>query len=113
VSNLIKLDIEGMTCASCAMRVEKALNTVEGVEASVNYATEQATIVAGSAAADALITAVENAGYHATAHHEGRPPADARSPLVPRFDYRDFNQRSAHGWSRWCRCFNLWAGSGS
>ena len=84
MSNLIKLDIEGMTCASCAMRVEKALNTVEGVEASVNYATEQATIVAGSAAADALITAVENAGYHATAHHEGRPPADARSPLVPR-----------------------------
>ena len=39
----IELEITGMTCASCAARVEKKLNRMEGVEASVNYATEKAT----------------------------------------------------------------------
>jgi len=61
------LDISGMTCASCSARVEKALNKVPGVlEASVNLATEQATVkrVQGGSAA-ALITAVESAGYGA------------------------------------------------
>ena len=39
-----KLDIGGMTCTSCAMRVEKKLNKLEGVTATVNYATEKATV---------------------------------------------------------------------
>jgi Cu+-exporting ATPase len=38
----LELPIEGMTCASCAARIEKRLNRLEGVEASVNYATENA-----------------------------------------------------------------------
>ena len=36
----VRLEIEGMTCASCAARIERKLNKLEGVEASVNYATE-------------------------------------------------------------------------
>ena len=63
----ITLDISGMTCASCSSRVEKALAKVPGViEASVNLATEQASVkrVQGTSAA-ALIAAVERAGYGA------------------------------------------------
>ncbi|MGZ4790727.1 MAG: cation transporter, partial [Ilumatobacteraceae bacterium] len=40
----VTLEVGGMTCASCAARIGKRLNKLEGVEASVNYATEQATI---------------------------------------------------------------------
>ncbi len=61
------LDISGMTCASCSARVEKALGKVPGVlDASVNLATEQATVklTQGTSAA-ALIAAVERAGYGA------------------------------------------------
>lgn len=41
----IELAITGMTCASCANRIERKLNKLEGVEASVNYATEKAHVV--------------------------------------------------------------------
>jgi Cu+-exporting ATPase len=40
----VTLEITGMTCASCAMRIEKKLNKLEGVSASVNYATEKAAV---------------------------------------------------------------------
>lgn len=69
----LQLDIEGMTCASCATRVEKALNKVDGVEASVNYATERATVVAGPASTTELLEAIEQAGYHARLHEEDNP----------------------------------------
>ncbi|MBN8489819.1 MAG: copper-translocating P-type ATPase [Burkholderiales bacterium] len=61
----IDLQIGGMTCASCVMRVEKALKKVTGVtEATVNLATEQAQVQAGATVtADALATAVRQAGY--------------------------------------------------
>nr|MBA2350006.1 cation-translocating P-type ATPase [Solirubrobacterales bacterium] len=63
----IELPIEGMTCASCAMRVEKRLNKLDGVEASVNYATERASVsYAGEVEPETLLAAVEAAGYHAT-----------------------------------------------
>ena len=55
----IQLDIEGMTSASCATRVEKALNKVEGVEASVNYATERATVL-GDVPPETLLGAIES-----------------------------------------------------
>ncbi|NYH15316.1 heavy metal translocating P-type ATPase [Paraburkholderia bryophila] len=66
-----ELDIGGMTCASCATRVEKALAKVPGVtRASVNLATETATVSLSGAesdpAAEALIAAVKKAGYEAT-----------------------------------------------
>ncbi len=40
----IQLELEGMTCASCAARIERKLNKLEGVEAAVNYATEEAAV---------------------------------------------------------------------
>jgi Cu+-exporting ATPase len=63
----IDLAIEGMTCASCAARVEKKLNRLEGVTASVNYATEQAVVelTGESVGPDDLVATVEAAGYSA------------------------------------------------
>ncbi|QIM16355.1 copper-translocating P-type ATPase [Leucobacter insecticola] len=62
----IELEIGGMTCASCAMRIEKKLNRLDGVEATVNYATEKArvTVPAGYDPA-ILIAEVEKTGYSA------------------------------------------------
>ncbi len=70
----LELPIQGMTCASCAARVEKRLNEVEGVDATVNYATERATVRFDSARAapDRLLEAVRSAGYDA------RLPGDDR-----------------------------------
>lgn len=60
-----ELAVEGMTCASCVGRVERALRKVPGVsEASVNLATERAT-VRGVAPSEALIAAIAKAGYEA------------------------------------------------
>ncbi|MGU7705400.1 cation transporter, partial [Escherichia coli] len=60
----VELQIGGMTCASCAMRIEKKLNKLDGVAATVNYATEKAkvTIPAGYDPA-LLIAEVEKTGY--------------------------------------------------
>jgi Cu+-exporting ATPase len=63
----IRLGIEGMTCASCAARIEKKLNKLDGVEASVNYATEEASVRFDPARVqlEQLIGAVETIGYGA------------------------------------------------
>src|SRR5688572_13143137 len=63
----VELPVEGMTCASCAMRIEKRLNKMDGVRASVNYATEIASIAFDSAtvAPEDLVEAVGEAGYAA------------------------------------------------
>ena len=64
----IELSVEGMSCASCVGRVERALQAVPGVaEATVNLATERAT-VRGAAAPDALLAAIGTAGYQARLH---------------------------------------------
>jgi len=63
----IELEITGMTCASCAMRIEKKLNKLDGVSATVNYATEKAAVtVPAGYDAQALITEVAKAGYAAS-----------------------------------------------
>ncbi len=64
----LTLTLEGMTCASCAARIERKLNKLDGVEATVNYATEQATVNYDPAgvAVDDLIRAVEASGYGAS-----------------------------------------------
>ena len=69
----LELPIEGMTCASCATRIEKRLNKLEGVEATVNYATENAAVMFDPArvAPEDLVAAVEAAGYHAKLTPEG------------------------------------------
>jgi P-type Cu+ transporter len=63
------LTITGMTCASCATRIEGTLNKLDGVSASVNFATERATIDydSESIAVDQLVAAVAATGYHAPA----------------------------------------------
>ncbi|MBI3542407.1 MAG: cadmium-translocating P-type ATPase [Deltaproteobacteria bacterium] len=73
-----RLAIEGMTCASCVGRVEKALNGVPGVErATVNLATEQASVVAkGELPVETLVAAVKSAGYGARELSEDAKPAD-------------------------------------
>lgn len=78
----VALPITGMTCASCANRIERRLNKLDGVQASVNYATEQATVTYDPqvATTDDLIGAVEAAGYHAAlpaAHDHAGPEATA------------------------------------
>lgn len=77
----LEMDIEGMTCASCAGRVEKALKAVPGVvSASVNLATERATVEASGVAPQALSAAVKAAGYKAALHEESSAPAAPRLP---------------------------------
>ncbi len=62
----MQLDIGGMTCASCAARIEKKLNRIEGVIATVNYATEKAKVTfADTVTPDDLIRTVEATGYTA------------------------------------------------
>ena len=63
----IELEIGGMTCASCAMRIAKKLNKLDGVNATVNYATETATVtVPAGYGPQALIAEVEKTGYTAS-----------------------------------------------
>ena len=64
----IELDVSGMTCAACAARIEKKLNRVDGVTATVNYATERASIgyTEVTTAPEQLIQVVESLGYGAT-----------------------------------------------
>ena len=62
----VELAIGGMTCASCANRIEKRLNRLDGVTATVNYATEKASVrFDGGVTTDDLIAQVERAGYTA------------------------------------------------
>lgn len=70
----IELEIGGMTCASCANRIEKRLNRMDGVAASVNYATEKATVTAPAGLdPQELIAEVEKTGYTAVLP---APPAE-------------------------------------
>ena len=62
----IELAISGMTCASCAMRIERKLNKLDGVNATVNYATEKAKVSFGDGVEpEQLVEQVEAAGYSA------------------------------------------------
>jgi Cu+-exporting ATPase len=90
----VDLEIGGMTCASCAMRVEKKLNRLEGVTATVNYATEKAKVTtpAGYDLAD-IVAEVEKTGYTARlpvpeAGPDDGPPRDGAA------DARDAELRS-------------------
>ncbi|BCB79579.1 hypothetical protein Pflav_059890 [Phytohabitans flavus] len=67
MTNLIELEIGGMTCASCASRIEKKLNRMGGVTATVNYATEKAAVTVADPAVSVadLIATVEKTGYTA------------------------------------------------
>ena len=74
----IDLAIGGMTCASCAARIEKKLNKLDGVSATVNYATEKARVsFPTTIGADRLVAAVESAGYTARLPEPPQPAAAA------------------------------------
>ncbi|KQV77334.1 carbonate dehydratase [Nocardioides sp. Root122] len=87
----VELAITGMTCASCANRIERKLNKLEGVTATVNYATEKAKVsYPGSVSTDDLLRTVEAAGYAAAlpVAPDTDVPAEAaepgRDPLLQR-----------------------------
>ncbi|OJV98210.1 MAG: copper-translocating P-type ATPase [Microbacterium sp. 67-17] len=95
----IELQIGGMTCASCAARIEKRLNRMPGVSASVNYATEKAVVHVddvpadgGEARADAaaLIAEIERTGYTATLP---APPASERDDTAADPELASLRQR--------------------
>jgi P-type Cu+ transporter len=85
-NNIVELSIGGMTCATCAARVEKKLNRMAGVTATVNFATETAHVEFGSGTAVSdLIATVEATGYTAAppvveepAQHKERDPLKER-----------------------------------
>jgi P-type Cu+ transporter len=90
MSQQVEMPIVGMTCASCANRIERKLNKLDGVEASVNYATEKATVSYddGAVAPAQLVEAVEAAGYQAVLPSdeaaEDSPEDDATASLKRR-----------------------------
>ena len=89
-ANQIELSIGGMTCASCAARIEKKLNRLDGVRATVNYATEKATVTVddpGITVAD-LIATVEQTGYTAALPAPARPDDDQPAPADELRDLR-------------------------
>jgi Cu+-exporting ATPase len=94
----LELAIEGMTCAACAARIEKVLNRLEGVEATVNLAAERARVryVAGLASSDRLLMAIEKAGFHArVADDRSREEEKARKRAVYQAELRRFQFAAA------------------
>jgi P-type Cu+ transporter len=90
VSEQVEMPITGMTCASCANRIERKLNKLDGVSASVNYATEKASVEFDpqAVAPEQLVEAVESAGYQAVLPADepetadtGAEEADETAPL--------------------------------
>ncbi|MBS4727938.1 copper-translocating P-type ATPase [Mycobacterium sp. SM1] len=76
----VELRIGGMTCASCAARIERKLNKIDGVVAAVNFATETASIAySAGVSPEFLVTAVEQAGYTATLPRPGTPVSAAEA----------------------------------
>ncbi len=85
-SESVSFDVEGMTCASCVARIERALAKLPGVdEASVNLATERATVRLGPTGPDwpAIASAVEAAGYVAHPPREGMPRVRSAGEPTP------------------------------
>ena len=85
-SQRLRLEVEGMTCASCAARIERKLNKLDGVEATVNYATEEASVSFDPSAVSVgeLIETVEAAGYRAALPSESAVTRDAARGLRTR-----------------------------
>ena len=81
-SRTVELVVGGMTCAACAARVERKLNKLDGVAATVNLATEKATVdYPATVEVDRLIAEVEKAGYQAK-RHEPEASDDARAEVA-------------------------------
>jgi P-type Cu+ transporter len=77
----VELQIGGMTCASCAARIEKKLNKIDGVTATVNFATEKARVdYVGDVPPDRFVEAIEQAGYTAELPKRQTPDTEGASP---------------------------------
>src|SRR5690606_23082600 len=85
-TGVVDLEIGGMTCASCAVRVEKKLNRLDGVTATVNFATEKARVSGANLDPEALIAEVAKTGYTAA-----RP-----APPAPEHDEHDAHTDHGH-----------------
>jgi P-type Cu+ transporter len=109
----VQLDVKGMTCSSCVSHVERKLNAIDGVHASVNLATEVAT-VEGDAPVSTLIAAVESAGYHAAVRssdgghqHDDYDPRGLMQRLIVSVPLAiavlivAMTPLSDHGWAAW------------
>ena len=94
VSAQVELAVFGMTCAACAMRVEKALGKLPGVSASVNLATERARVrlPAGAAAIAGVLAAIRKAGYDAQLLEDGSREAEKTRHA------REYHQQSRLFW---------------
>ncbi len=80
-ATVVDLKIGGMTCASCSARIEKRLNKMDGVHASVNYATEQASVtISDAVTTEEILAAVHAIGYSATLPQ----PAAAQGDITDR-----------------------------
>ena len=95
MSTDLTLDIGGMTCASCANRIERKLNKLDGVTATVSYATEKARVtVAAGVTTDDLLATVAAAGYAATPVSDPtRPSAGVPPPDRHETELADLRQR--------------------
>lgn len=86
----VELAISGMTCASCANRIEKRLNKLQGVTAIVNYATEKASVsFEPGITPDDLIAQVEKTGYTASLPAPPEPTEEANAEDAPVRALRD------------------------
>jgi len=81
----LDLDISGMTCASCASRIERRLNRIDGVAATVNYAMERATVDydADVVSPEHLVETVQAAGYDARLPAPPEPEVAEADPTTP------------------------------
>ncbi|HEU5045381.1 MAG TPA: heavy metal translocating P-type ATPase [Nocardioidaceae bacterium] len=95
----VELTIGGMTCASCAARIEKKLNKLDGVVASVNYATEKAKVsYSGNVRPEDLVGVVQATGY--TAALPPPPQADQTGGVVEDAGQRARDDETAAWWQR-------------
>jgi Cu+-exporting ATPase len=99
----VELAITGMTCASCANRIERKLNKLEGVTATVNYATERARVsYPPGMPTEELLSAVDAAGYSARLPEPERPAGSDGAPArglveADRVDLLGPAARAGHG----------------
>ena len=97
----VELTISGMTCASCAARIEKKLNKLDGVTASVNYATEKAKVSHTSdITAQDLIDVVEATGYTAALPAPPQPEQPAGADVTQDAGRRARDAEAAAWWQR-------------
>jgi len=88
----LDFDIDGMTCAACAARIEKVLNRLPGASASVNFATETARVKGDAGVTPAVvIAAVERAGYHASPKQADHAEIAAKREAAFRHEVRQFS----------------------